>query len=169
MQCRSHVMQCRSHVMLCRSHVMPCRSHVMPCRSHVMQCRSHVMQCRSHVMQRRSHVMQCRSHVMQCLSHVLGSFSRLCSRFATQRCLSPPSWVICSGFPLAVHLKLLQLGFQFVFVAFPQSSDFRFPHESSAYSSCFGSRLLRYLACTPHVRIQQTHDQINYNFITGYQ
>ena len=57
------------------------------------------------------------------------------------RCTSPVSSVICCGFPLEVHLTLLQVGFQLVFVAFPLAASFRFPDESSAYSSCFGTRV----------------------------
>ena len=36
----------------------------------------------------------------------------------------PISSVICSGFPLEVHLTLLLVGFQLVFVAFPFSTGF---------------------------------------------
>ena len=43
------------------------------------------------------------------------------------RCTSPVSSVICCGFPLEVHLTLLQVGFQLVFVAFTLSASFPLP------------------------------------------
>ena len=56
---------------------------------------------------------------------------RLRSRFETPirdvGPTSPVSSVICCGFPLEVHLTLLQVGFQLVFVTFPLSASFPLP------------------------------------------
>ena len=76
------------------------------------------------------------TYILHCLKcrHILGSFpalSLLCLRDdpsplkvcnSHSRCTMPVSSVICCGFPLEVHLTLLQVGFQLVFVAFPLST-----------------------------------------------
>ena len=61
--------------------------------------------------------------------HGDSSVLNVCNTHA--RCMSPVSsimnWSVHSGFPLEVHLTLLQVGFQLVFVAFPLPTGFPLP------------------------------------------